>query len=107
MLDEAHRLKSRTSITRAALCELDVHWWLLLSGTPVQNNMKELQVVCCGGSAVKQSVVFLVPSLSLPLLLAAVVAIQLTCTCTLHHCKHEATMFVVHSLAATPAGFTV
>jgi hypothetical protein len=44
ILDEAHRLKSRTSATRAALLELPVHWWLLLSGTPVQNNMRELQV---------------------------------------------------------------
>ncbi|WIA09219.1 hypothetical protein OEZ85_008629 [Tetradesmus obliquus] len=43
ILDEAHRLKSRTSATRAALLELPVHWWLLLSGTPVQNNMRELQ----------------------------------------------------------------
>jgi hypothetical protein len=44
ILDEAHRLKSRTSATCAALLELPVHWWLLLSGTPVQNNMRELQV---------------------------------------------------------------
>jgi hypothetical protein len=44
ILDEAHRLKSRTSATRAALLELHVRWLLLLSGTPVQNNMSELQV---------------------------------------------------------------
>jgi hypothetical protein len=44
VLDEAHRLKSRTSATRQALEELNIHWRLLLSGTPVQNNMKELQV---------------------------------------------------------------
>ena len=44
VLDEAHRLKGRTSATRAAIESLDVHWRLLLSGTPVQNNMRELQV---------------------------------------------------------------
>lgn len=48
ILDEAHRLKSRSSATRAALLELNVHWMLLLSGTPVQNNMKELQVGAVG-----------------------------------------------------------
>ena len=36
-------MKSPTSATRAALTELSIHWMLLLSGTPVQNNMKELQ----------------------------------------------------------------
>ncbi|KIY92825.1 chromodomain-helicase-DNA-binding protein [Monoraphidium neglectum] len=44
ILDEAHRLKSRSSATRLALEDLNIHWLLLLSGTPVQNNMKELQV---------------------------------------------------------------
>lgn len=44
ILDEAHRLKSRQSATRGALLELPVRWKLLLTGTPVQNNMSELQV---------------------------------------------------------------
>lgn len=43
-MDEAHRLKSRNSATRGALEDLNIHWRLLLSGTPVQNNMRELQV---------------------------------------------------------------
>ena len=43
VLDEAHRLKSRTSATRLALDEMQVRWHLLLSGTPVQNSMRELQ----------------------------------------------------------------
>jgi hypothetical protein len=43
VLDEAHRLKSRTSATRLALDEMQVKWHLLLSGTPVQNSMRELQ----------------------------------------------------------------
>jgi len=42
-------MKSRNSATRGAVEELDVHWMLLLSGTPVQNNMRELQVRGCGG----------------------------------------------------------
>jgi len=44
IVDEAHRLKNSKSATRLALQELSVRWLLMLSGTPVQNNMKELQV---------------------------------------------------------------
>lgn len=43
-MDEAHRLKNQKSATRLALQDLSVRWLLMLSGTPVQNNMKELQV---------------------------------------------------------------
>lgn len=44
IVDEAHRLKNQKSATRLALQEMSVKWLLMLSGTPVQNNMKELQV---------------------------------------------------------------
>jgi SNF2 family DNA or RNA helicase len=44
IVDEAHRLKNTKSSTRQALQDLSVRWLLMLSGTPVQNNMKELQV---------------------------------------------------------------
>ena len=56
ILDEAHRMKKRDGATRLALEDLSIHWLLLLSGTPVQNSMRELQVrvfacvcVCVGG----------------------------------------------------------
>ena len=44
IVDEAHRLKSRTTKSTLALHELQVPpgSLLLLTGTPVQNNMKEL-----------------------------------------------------------------
>ena len=46
VVDEAHRLKTAASATRAALTTMDanrrVKWMLLLTGTPVQNNMREL-----------------------------------------------------------------
>jgi superfamily II DNA or RNA helicase len=44
IVDEAHRLKNQKSATRLALQEMSYKWLLMLSGTPVQNNMKELQV---------------------------------------------------------------
>jgi SNF2 family DNA or RNA helicase len=44
IVDEAHRLKNQKSATRQALQDLSVRWLLMLSGTPVQNNMKEVQV---------------------------------------------------------------
>ncbi|KAL0045080.1 hypothetical protein WJX82_007731 [Trebouxia sp. C0006] len=42
IIDEAHRLKNTTSDTRAAVAGMTIQWLLLLTGTPVQNNMREL-----------------------------------------------------------------
>jgi superfamily II DNA or RNA helicase len=42
IIDEAHRMKTVGSSTRSAIAELDKGWLLLLTGTPVQNNMREL-----------------------------------------------------------------
>lgn len=46
-------MKSQKSATRQALQDMSMRWLLMLSGTPVQNNMRELQVgvwVCGCGS---------------------------------------------------------
>ena len=42
IIDEAHRMKGTTSSTRNAIVDCTYGWLLLLSGTPVQNNMREL-----------------------------------------------------------------
>ena len=42
IIDEAHRMKSVGSSTRTAIANLTIDWLLLLTGTPVQNNMREL-----------------------------------------------------------------
>ncbi|KAL4858846.1 Chromodomain-helicase-DNA-binding protein 6 [Chlorella vulgaris] len=42
IIDEAHRMKSTASSTRAVIANMDIQWLLLLTGTPVQNNMREL-----------------------------------------------------------------
>ncbi|KAG2455048.1 hypothetical protein HYH02_000873 [Chlamydomonas schloesseri] len=42
VFDEAHKLKGINSSTRATVQELDIRWLLLLTGTPIQNNMTEL-----------------------------------------------------------------
>ncbi|GLC56571.1 hypothetical protein PLESTB_001122300 [Pleodorina starrii] len=42
VFDEAHRLKGINSATRAAVEDMDIEWLLLLTGTPIQNNMLEL-----------------------------------------------------------------
>lgn len=42
IIDEAHRMKTVGSSTRTAIADLDMGWLLLLTGTPVQNNMREL-----------------------------------------------------------------
>jgi superfamily II DNA or RNA helicase len=42
IIDEAHRMKTVGSSTRGAIADLDIGWLLLLTGTPVQNNMREL-----------------------------------------------------------------
>lgn len=41
-MDEAHRLKSTTAQIRESIAALDIQWLLLMTGTPVQNNVREL-----------------------------------------------------------------
>ncbi|KXZ48712.1 hypothetical protein GPECTOR_26g615 [Gonium pectorale] len=45
VFDEAHRLKGINSSTRATVLELDIDWLLLLTGTPIQNNIMELYAI--------------------------------------------------------------
>ena len=40
--DEAHKLKDVNSLTTKAVMEIGYDWLLLLTGTPIQNNVKEL-----------------------------------------------------------------
>ncbi len=42
VIDEAHRMKGTKSATRTAIAGIPCQWILLLTGTPVQNNIKEL-----------------------------------------------------------------
>ncbi|XP_066278036.1 chromodomain-helicase-DNA-binding protein 1-like [Branchiostoma lanceolatum] len=42
VVDEAHRLKNQNSLLHQTLQEFTIHYHLLLTGTPVQNNMEEL-----------------------------------------------------------------
>ncbi|CAH1226693.1 CHD1L [Branchiostoma lanceolatum] len=42
VVDEAHRLKNQNSLLHQTLQEFPIHYHLLLTGTPVQNNMEEL-----------------------------------------------------------------
>ncbi|XP_019639122.1 PREDICTED: chromodomain-helicase-DNA-binding protein 1-like [Branchiostoma belcheri] len=42
VVDEAHRLKNQNSLLHQTLKEFTIHYHLLLTGTPVQNNMEEL-----------------------------------------------------------------
>eukprot|EP00798_Chlamydomonas_sp_ICE-L_P018819 gene18819-25364_t len=42
VFDEAHKLKGINSSTRSAVMDLNVEWKLLLTGTPIQNNLSEL-----------------------------------------------------------------
>ena len=42
VVDEAHRLKSDDSLLYQVLTQMDSHHRLLLTGTPLQNNLKEL-----------------------------------------------------------------
>eukprot|EP00854_Cymbomonas_tetramitiformis_P006879 gene6879-8213_t len=42
VVDEAHRLKDLNSQTTMSITALDYKWALLLTGTPIQNNVKEL-----------------------------------------------------------------
>ncbi|KAJ8350442.1 hypothetical protein SKAU_G00255720 [Synaphobranchus kaupii] len=42
VVDEAHRLKNQNSLLRRALTEFSVRFRVLLTGTPVQNNLQEV-----------------------------------------------------------------
>ncbi|XP_063967719.1 chromodomain-helicase-DNA-binding protein 1-like [Lytechinus pictus] len=42
IVDEAHRLKNQNSLLHQSLKELDVRHIVLLTGTPIQNNLREL-----------------------------------------------------------------
>ena len=42
MVDEAHRLKNEQSVTAKLMRELDTQFRLLITGTPLQNNLHEL-----------------------------------------------------------------
>ena len=42
IIDEAHRMKGMKSATRTCVADISCSWILLLTGTPVQNNIKEL-----------------------------------------------------------------
>ena len=42
MVDEAHRLKNDDSLLYKALIEFDTNHRLLITGTPLQNSLKEL-----------------------------------------------------------------
>ena len=42
VVDEAHRLKRGTSLFFTTLLKYSVRYTLLLTGTPLQNNLKEL-----------------------------------------------------------------
>ncbi|GAX75745.1 hypothetical protein CEUSTIGMA_g3188.t1 [Chlamydomonas eustigma] len=42
VFDEAHKLKGISSATRSAVEDLNIDWKLLLTGTPIQNNLSEL-----------------------------------------------------------------
>uniref|UniRef100_A0A061RW02 Chromodomain-helicase-DNA-binding protein 7 n=1 Tax=Tetraselmis sp. GSL018 TaxID=582737 RepID=A0A061RW02_9CHLO len=42
IIDEAHRLKSTTALSRQAILGMNIGWLLLLTGTPIQNNLQEL-----------------------------------------------------------------
>ena len=42
VVDEAHKLKDVNSMTTQAVMDIGYDWLLLLTGTPIQNNVKEL-----------------------------------------------------------------
>ncbi|XP_030837594.1 chromodomain-helicase-DNA-binding protein 1-like isoform X1 [Strongylocentrotus purpuratus] len=42
IVDEAHRLKNQNSLLHQSLKELDIRHIVLLTGTPIQNNLREL-----------------------------------------------------------------
>ena len=45
--DEAHRLKAIDSFTSIALRQYRIKWLLMLTGTPVQNDLKEARCNAC------------------------------------------------------------
>lgn len=42
IVDEAHRLKNNQSLFFRNLCDYKINYRLLLTGTPLQNNLEEL-----------------------------------------------------------------
>ncbi|KAI1259290.1 SNF2 family N-terminal domain-containing protein [Xylariaceae sp. FL1019] len=42
IFDEGHKLKNRKNLVYKQMMRVPTHWRLILSGTPVQNNLKEL-----------------------------------------------------------------
>ena len=46
VFDEGHQLKNAESKKYKDLMEIKVEWRLLLTGTPLQNNLQELVVSC-------------------------------------------------------------
>ncbi|KAI1431008.1 SNF2 family N-terminal domain-containing protein [Xylaria sp. CBS 124048] len=42
VFDEGHKLKNRNNLIYKQMMQVKTHWRLILSGTPVQNNLKEL-----------------------------------------------------------------
>ncbi|XP_052035624.1 chromodomain-helicase-DNA-binding protein 1-like [Apodemus sylvaticus] len=47
-VDEAHRLKNQSSLLHRTLSEFSVVFRLLLTGTPIQNSLRELYSLLCG-----------------------------------------------------------
>lgn len=47
MLDEGHKIKNPSAKCSKGVYSLEAHHRLVLTGTPVQNNLK----VCCAGTA--------------------------------------------------------
>ncbi|XP_070567712.1 chromodomain-helicase-DNA-binding protein 1-like [Ptychodera flava] len=47
VVDEAHRLKNQNSLLYQTLSEFDINHRVLLTGTPVQNNLTELYALLC------------------------------------------------------------
>ena len=47
VLDEGHRIKNDSSLISKALHSVSAEYRLLLSGTPLQNNLKEVSWAIC------------------------------------------------------------
>lgn len=78
VLDEGHKVKSVDTQITAGLRKLKRAWTLLLTGTPLQNNMKELYVR------------FFDPDLTSDLHLRAMLSLVIVYICRVHgHCGSE------------------